>query len=170
MSRHSLCAALCTVALTMSPALALAQATKAAPKAATKAAPKAAAGAVKTVNLTGTDNMKFAPAVIRVKAGDKVKVNLKAVSALPKMAMAHNFVLLKAGVDAAAVATAGATARETAFVAKKTEAQIIAHTGLAGGGETVSVEFTAPAPGKYTFICTFPAHFQAGMVGQLIVE
>lgn len=172
MPRHSLCAVLCTVALTLSPALALAQATKAAPKAAPKAAAKAApkAGAVKTFTLTGTDNMKFSPAVIRVKAGDKVKVTLKAVSAMPKLAMAHNFVLLKAGADPAAVAAAGATARDTNFVAKKSEPQIIAHTPLAGGGETVSVEFTAPAAGKYTFICTFPAHFQGGMVGQLIVE
>ena len=63
MPRHSLCAALCTVALTLSPALALAQATKAAPKAAAKA------GAVKAVALTGSDTMKFAPAVSRVKAG-----------------------------------------------------------------------------------------------------
>lgn len=170
MSRHSLCAALCTVALTLSPALTLAQAAKAPAKAAAKAAPKAAAGAVKTFNLTGTDQMKFAPAVIRVKAGDKVKVNLKAVSAMPKMAMAHNFVLLKAGADAAAVAAASATARDTGYISPKSKAQIIAATGLAGGGETVSVEFTAPAAGKYTFICTFPAHFQGGMVGQLIVE
>lgn len=168
MFRHSLCAALCTVALTLSPAIASAQATKAAPKAAAKAAPKA--GAVKTFNLTGSDNMKFAPAVIRVKAGDTVKVNLKTVSTMPKMAMAHNFVLLKAGVDATAVATAGATARATNFIAAKSKAQVIAATGLAGGGETVSVEFKAPAAGKYTFICTFPGHFQGGMVGQLIVE
>ena len=172
MPRHFLCAALCTVALTLSPVLALAQATKAAPKAAApKAAAKAApAGAVKTFTVTGTDNMRFAPAVLRVKAGDKVKVTLKAVSAMPKMAMAHNFVLLKAGVDAAAVATAGATARETNYVSPKSKAQIIAASAMAGGGESVTVEFTAPAAGKYQFICTFPAHFQGGMVGQLIVE
>ena len=72
MSRHSLCAALCTVALTLSPALTLAQA----PKAPAKAAPKAAAGAVKTFNLTGTDQMKFAPAVIRVKAKKPIVVSM----------------------------------------------------------------------------------------------
>ena len=167
MPRHSLCAVLCTVALTLSPALALAQAAKAAPKAQAKAAP---AGAAKTFTLTGSDNMRFTPAVIRVKAGDKVKVTLKSVSALPKMAMAHNFVLLKAGVDAATVATAGSTARDTDFVSPKSKPQIIVASALAGGGESVTVEFTAPAAGKYQFICTFPAHFAAGMVGQLIVE
>ncbi|HTV03015.1 MAG TPA: plastocyanin/azurin family copper-binding protein, partial [Luteitalea sp.] len=114
--------------------------------------------------------MKFAPAIIRVKAGETVKVSLKAVGALPKMAMAHNFVLLKAGTDATAVATAAATARDTAYIPAKFKAQIIASSGLAGGGETVEVEFTAPAAGKYQFICTFPGHFQAGMVGQLVVE
>jgi len=172
MPRHSLRAVLgavlCAAALTLSPTLSFAQATKTAPKA---AAPKAApAGAVKTFTLTGSDNMRFTPAVIRVKAGDKVKVNLKAVSAMPKLAMAHNFVLLKAGVDPAAVATAGAVARDTNYVSPKSKAQIIASSAMAGGGETVTVEFTAPAVGKYTFICTFPAHFQGGMVGQLIVE
>jgi azurin len=170
MPRHSLCAVLCTVALTLSPALAFAQTTKAAPKA---AAPKAAAkagGAVKTFAVTGTDSMRFAPAVLRVKAGQKVKVTLKAESALPKMAMAHNFVLLKSGVDGAAVANASSTARDTAYISPKSKAQIIAASDLAGGGETVTVEFTAPAAGKYQFICTFPGHFQAGMVGQLIVE
>ena len=165
MFRHFLCAALCTVALTLSPALALAQATKAAPKGA-KAAPAAAA---KTFTLTGSDNMRFTPAVIRVKAGEKVKVTLKTVSAMPKIAMAHNFVLLKAGADATAVATAGAVARDTAFVSPKSKALIIVSSGLAGGGESVTVEFTAPAAGKYQFICTFPGHFQGGMVGQLIV-
>lgn len=173
MPRHTLCAALCTVALTLSPVLALAQATKAAPKAAAPkaAAPKAApAGAVKAFTLTGSDNMRFTPAVIRVKAGDKVKVTLKAVSAMPKVVMGHNFVLLKAGVDATAVATASQSARDTDYVSPKSKAQIIAHTAIAGGGESVTVEFTAPAAGKYQFICTFPAHFAGGMVGQLIVE
>ena len=86
------------------------------------------------------------------------------------MAMAHNFVLLKAGVDGATVASASSTARDTDYVSAKSKAQIVAASGLAGAGETVTVEFTAPAAGKYQFICTFPAHFQAGMVGQLIVE
>ncbi len=170
MPRHSLCAVLCTVALTLSPALALAQTTKAAPKAAAPKAAAKAAGPVKAVAITATDSMRFAPAVIRVKAGQKVKVTLKTESALPKMAMAHNFVLLKAGVDGATVASASSTARDTDYISPKSKAQIIAASGLAGGGETVTVEFTAPAAGKYQFICTFPAHFQAGMVGQLIVE
>jgi uncharacterized cupredoxin-like copper-binding protein len=49
--------------------------------------------------------------------------------------------------------------------------QVLVSTTLAGGGETVSAEFVAPArPGKYTFICTFPGHFNAGMQGVLVVK
>ena len=128
------------------------------------------AQAPRVVEITGNDQMKYSVTSITAKPGETLKVRLKSVGTIPKVAMAHNFVLLKAGTDATAVATAGATARDTAFVPAKFKAQIIAASGLAGAGETVDVEFTAPAAGKYQFICTFPGHFQAGMVGQLIVE
>jgi len=49
--------------------------------------------------------------------------------------------------------------------------QIIAHTDLAAGGETVEVIFTVPEEtGDYPFICSFPGHFSAGMTGTLAVE
>ena len=42
---------------------------------------------------------------------------------------------------------------------------------LAGGGETVEVTFRAPtAPGTYTFLCSFPGHFAAGMRGTLVIK
>ena len=41
--------------------------------------------------------------------------------------------------------------------------------GLGIKTETFS-EFTAPAPGTYTFYCSVPGHREAGMKGQLIVE
>ena len=48
---------------------------------------------------------------------------------------------------------------------------MLANTTLAGNGETVEVTFTAPkAPGVYTYICTFPGHFLAGMKGTLTVK
>ena len=141
------------------------------PAAKPAAAPAAAAkGGARTVELTGGDDMKYNTTTITAKPGETLHIVLKSTGTIPKMAMAHNFVLLKAGVDAASVATAGSAARDTNFVSPKSKAQIIAASTLVGGGESVTVEFTAPAAGKYQFICTFPAHFQAGMVGQLIVE
>lgn len=49
---------------------------------------------------------------------------------------------------------------------------MLASTPLAGAGETVEVTFRAPstAPGTYTFLCSFPGHFAAGMRGTLVVK
>ena len=41
--------------------------------------------------------------------------------------------------------------------------QVIAHTGIVGGGEgdtkELTIEFAAPEPGDYPFLCSFPGHF-----------
>jgi azurin len=90
---------------------------------------------------------------------------------MPKVAMAHNFVLLKAGVNAQDVANAAMTARETDFIPESMKDKVIAHTGLAGGGESTEVTFKAPAkPGTYAYLCTFPGHFAVGMKGELVVK
>ena len=42
---------------------------------------------------------------------------------------------------------------------------------VAGAGETVEVTFKVPAAaGDYTYLCSFPGHFQAGMKGTLTVK
>ena len=49
--------------------------------------------------------------------------------------------------------------------------QIIAKIDLLGPRKSGEVEFKAPTvPGDYVFLCTFPAHFQAGMKGVLTVK
>ena len=85
--------------------------------------------------------------------------------------MAHNFVLLAPKTDPAAFAHAATMARATDFVPADKAAQVLASSKLAGAGETVEVTFAAPkAPGVYTYICTFPGHFAAGMKGTLTVN
>jgi uncharacterized cupredoxin-like copper-binding protein len=41
---------------------------------------------------------------------------------------------------------------------------------MTGPNDTVEVTFKAPAAGSYTFLCSFPGHFAAGMTGKLEVK
>lgn len=135
------------------------------------AAAAAQAQAPRVIAITGTDAMKYSVTAITAKPGEKLTVKLTGQGAMPKVAMAHNFVLLALKADVTAFVNAGVTARATDYIAPAMKAQVLAHSPLAGNGETVEVTFDAPkAPGVYTFICTFPGHFQAGMKGTLTVK
>ena len=141
---------------------------KAAPAKKTEAAGKKTEGG-KTVEITGDDTMKYNVTAITAKPGETVHIKLTNKGTMPKMAAAHNFVLLKTGTDVTAFTTAAVMAGATEYIPAKFKDQIIASTKLAGPGETVEVEFTAPtAPGKYDYICSFPGH-SATMKGTLTV-
>jgi azurin len=134
-------------------------------------AAKKAGGVGRTVELTGGDDMKYSQTAIEAKPGETLHVVLKSTGTVPKIAMAHNFVALKAGVDAAKFSQDAMTARETDYVPAERKADILASTKLAGPGETVDVTFKAPTkPGVYPYLCTFPGHFAAGMHGELTVK
>jgi azurin len=135
-----------------------------------QAAPKAAAATPHVITLSATDQMRFDPATVEVKAGEPVKIVLKPTSAMPKMAMAHNFVMLKPGAKEQAFVDAAATAPPT-YIPANLKAEALVSTGVAGGGETVMAAFKAPLKqGRYTFICTFPGHYVSGMKGVLVVK
>ena len=49
--------------------------------------------------------------------------------------------------------------------------EVLAAIALVGARETGEVTFAAPlAPGSYPFLCSFPAHCQVGMRGELVVK
>lgn len=121
------------------------------------------------VVLTSNDLMQFNKKEIKVKAGKKVKITLKHIGKLDKKVMGHNFVLLKQGVSISAFGNKAATSAATEYIPTDSQDDIIAHTKLIGAGETTSVEFDAPAPGTYDFLCSFPGHY-AMMKGKFIVE
>ena len=125
-------------------------------------------GTIATVNLTGNDAMKFNTAEIKISAGRTVKLTLKHVGKMPAEMMGHNFVLLAQGTDVAAFSAAGVTAKDTDYIADSMKDKVLAQTKLIGGGGSDSIEFAAPAPGTYDFLCTFPGH-SAIMKGKLIV-
>ena len=120
-----------------------------------------------TIELGGNDMMQFDKTELRVPAGSTVNLTLNHTGKLPKAAMGHNFVLLKAGTDVAAFAMKAVAAVATEYIPEGDA--VIAHTALIGGGESTSVSFTAPEAGTYDYICSFPGHF-AIMRGKLIVE
>lgn len=125
-------------------------------------------GTTATINLTANDAMQFNTAEIRIATGRTIKLNLKHVGKMPAEMMGHNFVLLAQGTDISAFSAAGVTAKDTDYIAKAMADKVIAKTKLIGGGESDAIEFKAPAPGTYDFICTFPGH-SGIMKGKLIV-
>ena len=130
-----------------------------------------AAPAGRLVEITGNDQMKFSVMSITAKPGELLHVRLKSVGTLPKIAMAHNFVLLAKGTDATAFTTASASAVATAYIPPQFKAKVLASTALIGPGETVDVTFKAPAvAGRYVYLCSFPGHFVAGMKGTLVIK
>ena len=128
----------------------------------------APAQASNDVTIEATDQMTFSLKEIKVKGGQKVKVTIKHTGTMAKDVMGHNFVLLKPGVDLAAFSQKAIKAKATNYVPDG-DPDVIAHTKIVGGGESDTVEFDAPAPGTYEFICSFPGHYSM-MKGTFIVE
>jgi len=60
--------------------------------------------------------------------------------------------------------------RGSDFIAPGLAGRVISKTPMAGAGETAEVTLTAPGPGSYPFLCTFPGHAVAGMGGTLVVR
>lgn len=123
----------------------------------------------KALVLNANDAMQFDKKEFKVKAGQKVKLTLKHTGKFAKQAMGHNFVLLKPGTDLQAFASKANMAASTEYIPKSEATSIVAHTKLLGGGETDTIEFTAPKKGTYTYICSFPGHYGI-MQGKFIVE
>ena len=117
-----------------------------------------------TIGTVG-DTMAYDTTSMTAKTGQTVHVVLMnhATSAVMK----HNWVLVKPGTEAK-VAAAGMTAGEGAGYIPAGDADVLAHTSLSQPGSQVEVTFTAPAPGTYPYICTFPGHYQT-MHGTLTV-
>ncbi len=130
-----------------------------------------AADPTRTLDIIGSDDMKYSITTITAKRGETLRIRLISKGTIPKVAMAHNVVVLKLGTDVLKLLKDGAPHRGTDFIPPAMVDAVIAKTPFAGPGETVEVTFTVPAkPGQYPFLCTFAGHYQAGMKGTLIVK
>ncbi len=129
------------------------------------------ASSARTVEITGGDDMKYSVTSIPAKPGETLRIRLTSKGTLPKIAMAHNVVVLKAGAKQIDFANAAAMAAATGYIPADMKDQVLAATAMAGPGETVDVTFKVPtAPGTYPYLCTFPGHFAAGMRGTIVVK
>lgn len=120
-----------------------------------------AAAEVAKIEVTGNDQMQYNIKLFEVTAGQKVVLSFKHIGQLPALAMGHNLVILKAGTVVPTFATKCAPAKDTGYIPQDEESkkEMVAHTKMLGGGESDEITFTAPAPGDYPFICSFPGHF-----------
>lgn len=144
---------------------------------------------VRTIEVIGTDNLRFAVAepqdglvtggaagqnvileAIEASPGEELRIRLTTVSNLPASAMSHNLAILELGTDLDAFARASAQARDNAYIAPDMEDRVIVTTAMIGNGQSDTITFTVPdETGEYDYICSFPGHFSGGMVGKLIV-
>jgi azurin len=127
----------------------------------------AGGGGAATFNLTAPgESLAFEPTTLTASAGQEVTISFANGSAVQQ----HNFVLVNGGENVAApIAADGITAGPGADYLPADRTNIIAATGVADPGETVTVTFTAPAAGTYLYICTIPGHYPL-MQGTLTVQ
>jgi azurin len=70
----------------------------------------------------------------------------------------HDWVLLKPGTEHAFLADADKEPNDNVVVPAQDKDMVLAATPMCPKGRTVTVTFTAPAPGDYPFVCSVPGH------------
>jgi azurin len=110
------------------------------------------------------DSLAFDISAIEVDSGAELIITLNN----PSSTNSHNLVIVQDGTKDA-VATDGTAAGPANNWVPPDDPRVIANTVLLGPGENGEVSFTAPAPGTYQFVCTFPGH-NFTMFGDLIVR
>jgi len=118
------------------------------------------------------DEMKYDRDTLRCHAGSQIKLTL--INRGTLVTMKHNVIVydMEGQPRQKTLDYVG----ELAFKAGEASSYVpqlpglLAHTPMAEPGQTVMVEFRAPAAGEYLYLCTFqPAHYKT-MNGYFIVE
>ena len=123
-------------------------------------APAAAADKVCKLEIAGNDQMQYDKKDLSVAADcTQVQLTLKHTGTLPKEAMGHNWVLVKAA-DLTSVANAGMSAGPANNYIQAGDKRVIAHTKVVGGGQSDTITFptTGLAGQSLMYLCTFPGH------------
>ena len=116
-----------------------------------------------TIGAVG-ETLAFNATSISADSGSEVTITFENPSANNQ----HNLVIVKDGTKDA-VAADGTTAGPANNWVPPGDDRVIANTELLNPGASGEVTFTAPAPGTYQFVCTFPGH-NFTMFGDFIVN
>jgi azurin len=111
------------------------------------------------VNLTiSTDGDLLAFKPVELTCPTAALVHLTFIHTGKYISQDHDWVLTLPD-EANAVDQAALRAGEAAgYVAPRGDKRVLAATRMCGKGEQVRIDFIAPAPGEYPFICTYPGH------------
>lgn len=126
-------------------------------------------GAEAAIAMEAGDDMKFNYKEIHVKEGQTIKLTLKHTGKMDVKTMGHNIVIIPDEMDLQMFATDAMKSADNDYIPANQASKIVAHTKMIGGGESTEISFSAPAPGTYKFVCTFPGHW-AAMNGKFIVK
>jgi azurin len=128
-----------------------------APPPAASAAPAPTAATQKVeLEVSSVGNlMAFKQTKLSVPTGAEVHLTFK--NSGTQDVMQHNWVLVKPGKEASVAAEGLAKAPDAGYVVPGPD--VLAFTPLTKPGGTAEVTFTAPGPGNYPYICTFPGHY-----------
>jgi len=110
------------------------------------------------------ETLTFDTTSITASSGSEVTITFDNPSANNQ----HNLVVVQDGTKDD-VATDGLTAGADNNWVAPGDARVIANTAVLAPGTSGEVTFTAPEPGTYQFVCTFPGH-NFTMVGDFIVK
>jgi azurin len=118
--------------------------------------------------LTGNDLLRYDQELLTTHGQQMLRLTLTHVGELPAYSMGHNWVLLKPGTSIDDFAIEALDYKNNGFLPAETGDRVLAHTEMVGGGQSTTIEFPAPPPGTYDYICTFPNHY-GFMNGQLVI-
>ena len=117
-----------------------------------------AAAIVDLVVESDGDLLEFKPKELRCASGAHVRLTFHHAGRY--ISQEHNWVLILPHTFDA-ITKAALAAGETNGWVPRGDARVLAATRLCGKGEIVSIEFIAPAPGDYPYICSNPGHAES---------
>ena len=104
---------------------------------------------------TEGDQLAFRQTELSCRSGDHVRLTFRHTGKY--ISFTHNWVLILPGTYDALIKDAADAGEANGWVPPH-DARVLAATRLCAKGETAVIEFVAPAPGDYLYLCTTPGH------------